>query len=51
MYNEILPPCTHAQKEITFSNASFMHIEQFYMGCNTCIGTGVSPRVHELKEW
>ena len=31
MYHEILPPCTHAQKEITCSNASLHPSEQFYM--------------------
>ena len=47
MYHEILPPCTHAQKEITCSNASLHPSEQFYMHKN------ISARVFivwELKE-
>ena len=35
MYHEILPPCVHAQKEITCSNASLHPSEQFYMHKNT----------------
>ena len=35
MYYEILVPCTHAQKEITCSNASLHPSEQFYMHKNT----------------
>ena len=35
MYHEILVPCTHAQKEITCSNASLHPSEQFYMHKNT----------------
>ena len=35
MYHEILVPCTHAQKEITCSNASLHPSEQFYMHKNS----------------
>ena len=35
MYHEILVPCTHAQKEITCSNASLHPSEQFYIHKNT----------------
>ena len=40
MYHEILVPCTHAQKEITWSNASLHPSEQFYMHKNTS-GSGL----------
>ena len=35
MYHEILPTSTHAQKQITCSNASLHPSEQFYMHKNT----------------
>ena len=47
MYHEILPPCTHAQKEITCSNASLHPREQFYMHKNTSASLLI---VWELKE-
>ena len=47
MYHEILPPCTHAQKQITCSNASLHPSEQFYMHKNTSASV---LNVWELKE-
>ena len=47
MYHEILPPCTHAQKEITCSNARLHPSEQFYMHENISAGVFI---VRELKE-
>ena len=47
MYHDILPACTHAQKEITSSNASLHPSEQFYMHKNTSASVF---NVWELKE-
>ena len=47
MYHEIIPPCTHAQKEITCSNASLHPSEQFYTHKNTSANVFI---VWELKD-
>ena len=51
MYHEILPPCTHAQKEITCSNASLHPSEQFYMHKNTSASVFVVWELKELTEY
>ena len=51
MYHEILPPCTHAKKKITCSNASLHPSEQFYMHKNTsakCIHRVRTKRVNRV---
>ena len=50
MYHEILPPCTHAQKEITCSNASLHPSEQFYMHKNTSRSVFIVWELKELTE-
>ena len=50
MYHEILPPCTHAQKEITRSNASLHPSEQFYMHKNTYKSVFIVWELKELTE-
>ena len=50
MYHEILPPCTHAQKEITCSNASLHPSEQFYMHKNTYKSVLIVWELKELTE-
>ena len=51
MYHEILPPCTHAQKEITCSNASLHPSEQFYMHKNTSASVFIVWELKELTEY
>ena len=51
MYHEILPPCTHAQKEITCSNASFHPSEHFYMHKNTSASVFIVWELKELTEY
>ena len=51
MYHEILPPCTHAQKEITSSNASLHPNEQFYMHKNTSASVFIVWVLQELTEY
>ena len=51
MYHEILPPCTHAQKEITCSNASLHPSEQFYIHKNTPAGVFIVWELNELTEY
>ena len=51
MYHEILPPCTHAQKEITCSNASLHPSEQFYMHKNTSASVLIVWELIELTEY
>ena len=51
MYDEILPPCTHAQKEITCSNASLHPSEQFYMHKNTSASVFIVWELKELTEY
>ena len=51
MYHEILPPCTHAQKEITCSNASLHPREQFYMHKNTSASVLIVWELIELAEY
>ena len=51
MYHEILPPCTHAQKEITCSNASLHPSEQFYMHKNTSASVIIVWQLKELTEY
>ena len=50
MYHEILVPCTHAQKEITCSNASLHPSEQFYMHKNTSGSVLIVWELIELTE-
>ena len=50
MYHEILVPCTHAQKEITCSNASLHPSEQFYMHKNTSESVLIVWELIELTE-
>ena len=50
MYHEILVPCTHAQKEITCSNASVHLSEQFYMHKNTSGSVLIVWELIELTE-
>ena len=50
MYHEILVPCTHAQKEITCSNASLHPSEQFYMHKNTSRSVLIVWELIELTE-
>ena len=50
MYYEILVPCTHAQKEITCSNASLHPSEQFYMHKNTSGSVLIVWELIELTE-
>ena len=50
MYHEILVPCTHAQKEITSSNASLHPSEQFYMHKNTSRSVLIVWELIELTE-
>ena len=50
MYHEILVPCTHAQKEITCSNASLHPSEQFYMHKNTSGSVHIVWELIELTE-
>ena len=51
MYHEILPPCTHAQKEINCSNASLHPSEQFYMHKNTSASVFIVWELKELTEY
>ena len=51
MYHEILPPCRHAQKEITCSNASLHPSEQFYMHKNTSASLLIVWELIELTEY
>ena len=51
MYHEILPPCTHAQKEITCCNASLHPSEQFYMNKNTSASVLIVWELIELTEY
>ena len=50
MYHEILVPCTHAQKEITYSNASLHPSQQFYMHKNTSGSVLIVWELIELTE-
>ena len=50
MYHEILVPCTHAQKEITCSNANLHPSEQFYMHKNTSGSVLIVWELIELTE-
>ena len=50
MNYEILVPCTHAQKEITCSNASLHPSEQFYMHKNTSGSVLIVWELIELTE-
>ena len=50
LYHEILVPCTHAQKEITCSNASLHPSEQFYMHKNTSRSVLIVWELIELTE-
>ena len=51
MYYEILPPCIHAQTEITCSNASLHPSEQFYMHKNTSASVFIVWELKELTEY
>ena len=51
MYHEILPPSTHAQKEITCSKASLHPSEQFYMHKNTSASVVIVWELIELTEY
>ena len=51
MFHEILPACTHAQKEITCSNASLFPSEQFYMNKNTSASVFIVRELKELTEY
>ena len=51
MYHEILPPSTHAQKEITCSKASLQSSEQFYMHKNTSASVLIAWELIELTEY
>ena len=51
MYHEILPPCTHAQKEITYSNESLHPSEQFHMHKNTFASVFIVWELKELTEY
>ena len=51
MYHEILPPCTHGQKEISYSNASLHPSEQFYMHKNTSASVFIVRELKELTEY
>ena len=51
MYHEILPPSTHAQKEITCSKASLHPSEQFYMHKNTSASVLIVWGLIELTEY
>ena len=51
MYHEILPPCPHAQKAITCSNASLHPSEQFYMHKNTSASVFIVWELQELAEY
>ena len=51
MYHEILPPSTHAQKEITCSKASLHPSEQFYMHKNTSASVLIVWELIELTEY
>ena len=51
MYHEILPLCTHTQKEITFSNASLHPREQFYMHKDTWASVFIVWELKELTEY
>ena len=50
MYHKILVYCTHAQKEITCSNASLHPSEQFYMHNNTSRSVLIVWELIELTE-
>ena len=50
MYHEILPPSTHAQKEITCFNARLHASEQFYMHKNTSESVLIVWELIELTE-
>ena len=50
MYHEILPPSTHAQKEITYSNARLHPSELFYMHKNTSGSVLIVWELIELTE-
>ena len=50
MYHEILVPCTHAQKEITCSNASLHPSEHFCMHKNTSGSVLIVSELIELTE-
>ena len=51
MYHEILPPCTHAQKEITCCNASLHPSEQFCMHKNTFASVLIVWELIEVTEY
>ena len=51
MYPEILPPSTHAHKEITCSKASLHPIEQFYMHDNTSARVLIVWELIEITEY
>ena len=51
MYHEILPPSTHAQKEITCSKSSLHLSEQFYMHKNTSACVLIVWELIELTEY
>ena len=51
MYHEIHPTCTHAQKEITCSNASLHTSEQFYVDKNTSANVFIVWELKELTEY
>ena len=51
MYHEILPPSTHAQKEITCSKGSLHPSEQFYMHKNTSTSVPIVWELIELTEY
>ena len=51
MYHEILPPSSHAQKEITCSKASLHPSEKFYMHKNTSASVLIVWDLIELTEY
>ena len=51
MCHEIVPPYTHAQKEITCSNASLHPSEQFYMHNNISASVLIVWELKELTEY
>ena len=51
MYHKILPPSTHAQKEITCAKTSLHPIEQFYMHKNTSGSVLIVWQLIELTEY
>ena len=51
MYHEILPPSTHAQKEITCSKACLHPSEQFYVHKNTSASVLIVWQLIELTEY